>query len=202
MEELTMKKRVLILNLILIFLIALPLNLYAATATQAVKGGVDKILTKLRDPDFKQKSKEDQIEGIRAIINDIFDWEELSKRTLGRNWKKFNPEQKKEFTDLFSKLLEGVYADRLLAYSDEKVIFEKETELKKGRVEVASHIRLADGKQVPLNYRMIQKDGTWRVYDVVIEGVSMVKNYRSQFRKLLKNKKPEDLIETLKKKTA
>jgi phospholipid transport system substrate-binding protein len=197
-----MKKRFLILNLIFVFLIVSPFSAYAAAATDAVKGGVDKVLTQLRDPAFKQKSKEDQIEGIRAIINDIFDWEELSKRTLGRNWRKFNPEQQKEFIDLFSKLLEGVYADRLLAYSDEKVVFEKETELKKGRVEVASHIRLADGKQVPLNYRMIQKDGTWRVYDIVIEGVSMVKNYRSQFKKLLKNKKPEDLIETLKKKTA
>ena len=101
------------------------------------------------------------------------DWKELSRRTLGRNWKKFSPEQQKEFTDLFSRLLEGVYADRLLAYSDEKVVFEKETELKKGRVEVASHIRLADGKQVPLNYRMIQKSGKWRVYDVVIEGVTI-----------------------------
>jgi phospholipid transport system substrate-binding protein len=197
-----MKKRLLIVLLTFIFLIALPLNLYAATATDAVKGGVDAILTKLRDPAFKQKSKQEQIEGIRETINDIFDWTELSKRTLGKNWKKFSPEQQKEFTDLFSTLLENVYADRLLAYSDEKVVFEKETELKKGRVEVASHIRLADGKQVPLNYRMIQKEGKWRVYDIVIEGVSMVKNYRSQFKKLLTNKKPEDLIETLKKKTS
>ena len=196
-----MNKRRLIVLLTLIFLIALPLNLYAAAATDAVKGGVDKILTKLRDPVFKQQSREKQIEGIRETINDIFDWTELSKRTLGRNWRKFSPEQQKEFTGLFTTLLEGVYADRLLAYSDEKVVFEKETELKKGRVEVASHIRLADGKKVPLNYRMIEKDGKWRVYDVVIEGVSMVKNYRSQFKKLLTNKKPEDLIETLKKKT-
>jgi phospholipid transport system substrate-binding protein len=196
-----MKKRLLIVLLTFIFLIALPLNLYAATATDAVKGGVDAILTKLRDPAFKQKSKQEQIEGIRETINDIFDWTELSKRTLGKNWKKFSPEQQKEFTDLFSTLLENVYADRLLAYSDEKVVFEKETELKKGRVEVASHIRLADGKQVPLNYRMINKNEKWRVYDIVIEGVSMVKNYRSQFKKILTNKKPEDLIETLKKKT-
>ncbi len=197
-----MKKRLLIVLLTLIFLIALPLNLFAATATDAVQGGVNKILTKLRNADFRQQSKEEQIEGIRGIIDDIFDWTELSKRTLGRNWRKFNPEQQKEFTDLFARLLQNVYADRLLAYSDEKIVFEKETELKKGRVEVASHIRLSNGNQVPLNYRMIQKDGKWRVYDIVIEGVSMVKNYRSQFKKLLLNKKPEDLIETLKKKTA
>ena len=145
--------------------------------------------------------KEEKIGGIRGIINEIFDWNELSKRTLGRNWKKFNDAQKKEFTDLFSSLLEGVYADRLLAYSDEKVVFERETELKKGRVEVASHIATSDGKKIPLNYRMIQKDGKWRVYDVVIEGVSMVKNYRSQFREILSKKQPEDLLNTLRKKT-
>ena len=74
--------------------------------------------------------------------------------------------------------------------------------MKKGKVEVASHIRTSDGKKIPLNYRMIEKDGKWRVYDVVIEGISMVKNYRGQFREILSKKKPEDLIETLKKKTS
>jgi len=196
-----MKKRWLILHLILVFLIVSPLSLYAATATDAVKGGVDSILTKLRDPAFKELPRDEKIAGIREIINAIFDWTELSKRTLGRHWKKFSDAQQKEFTDLFSRLLENVYADRLLAYSDQKVVFEKETELKKGRVEVASHIRLSDGKKVPLNYRMTEKSGSWKVYDVVIEGVSMVKNYRSQFKDILSKKSPDDLINTLKKKT-
>jgi phospholipid transport system substrate-binding protein len=196
-----MKKRVLRINLIFILLIALPLNLYAGPPTDAVKGEVDKIISKLRDPAFKQKSKEEKIAGIREIINQIFDWNELSKRTLGRNWKKFNDAQKKEFTDLFSSLLEGVYADRLLAYSDEKVIFDKETELRKGQFEVQSYIATSDGKKIPLYYRMVEKQGKWRVYDVVIEGVSMVKNYRSQFREILSKKQPEDLLKTLRDKT-
>ena len=197
-----MKKQLLAISIAFVLLLAIPFNLYAGAPTDAVQGEVDKIITKLRDPEFKQKTKEEKIAGIRTIINEIFDWTELSKRTLGRNWKKFSPEQRTEFTDLFSRLLEGVYADRLLAYSDEKVIFEKETELKKGKVEVASHIRTADGTKIPLNYRLIEKNGKWRVYDVVIEGVSMVKNYRGQFREILSKKKPEDLIETLKKKTS
>ena len=197
-----MKKQLLAISIAFLLLLAIPFNLYAGAPTDAVQGEVDKIITKLRDPEFKQKTKEEKIAGIRTIINEIFDWTELSKRTLGRNWKKFSPAQRTEFTDLFSRLLEGVYADRLLAYSDEKVIFEKETELKKGKVEVASHIRTADGTKIPLNYRLIEKNGKWRVYDVVIEGVSMVKNYRGQFREILSKKKPEDLIETLKKKTS
>ena len=197
-----MKKQLLAISIAFVLLLAIPFNLYAGAPTDAVQGEVDKIITKLRDPEFKQKTKEEKIAGIRTIINEIFDWTELSKRTLGRNWKKFSPAQRTEFTGLFSRLLEGVYADRLLAYSDEKVIFEKETELKKGKVEVASHIRTADGTKIPLNYRLIEKNGKWRVYDVVIEGVSMVKNYRGQFREILSKKKPEDLIETLKKKTS
>jgi phospholipid transport system substrate-binding protein len=197
-----MKRQLLVISLALVLFLAIPLNLYAGAPTDSVQAEVDKIITKLRDPEFKQKSREEKIAGIRQIINEIFDWTELSKRTLGRNWKKFKPEQKTEFTDLFSRLLEGVYADRLLAYSDEKVVFEKETELKKGKVEVASHIRTADGTKIPLNYRMLERDGKWRVYDVVIEGVSMVKNYRGQFRELLSKGSPADLIETLKKKTS
>jgi phospholipid transport system substrate-binding protein len=197
-----MKKQLLAISIVFILLLAVPFNLYAGPATDAVQTEVDKIIAKLQDPEFKQKSREEKIAGIREIINEIFDWTELSKRTLGRNWKKFDEAQKAEFTDLFSRLLEGVYADRLLAYSDEKVIFEKETEMKPGKVEVASHIRTADGKKIPLNYRLTEKDGEWRVYDVVIEGISMVKNYRGQFKEILSKKKPEDLIETLKKKTS
>ena len=197
-----MSKQLIVISIALVWLLASPFDLYAGPATDTVQGQVEKILTTLRDPAFKQKSREEKIAGIREIINEVFDWTELSRRTLGRNWKKFSPEQKKEFTQLFSRLLEGVYADRLLAYTNEKVVFEKETELKKGRVEIASHIRLADGTKIPLNYRAIQKDGNWKVYDVVIEGVSMVKNYRGQFKELLSKGSPADLIETLKKKTS
>ena len=197
-----MKKQLLAISIAFVLFLSISVNLYAGVPTDTVQGQVEKILAKLRDSEFKQKAREEKIAGIREIINEVFDWNELSRRTLGKNWKKFSPEQKKEFTHLFSRLLEGIYADRLLAYTDEKVVFEKETELKKGRVEVASHIRLADGKKIPLNYRMIEKGGKWRVYDVVIEGVSMVKNYRGQFRQLLSKGSPADLIETLKKKTS
>ncbi|MBW2408916.1 MAG: ABC transporter substrate-binding protein [Deltaproteobacteria bacterium] len=197
-----MKKQLIVISIAFALLLTISFNLYAGVPTETVQGQVEKILTKLRNSEFKQKAREEKIAGIREIINEVFDWNELSRRTLGKNWKKFSPEQRKEFTHLFSRLLEGIYADRLLAYTDEKVVFEKETELKKGKVEVASHIRLADGKKIPLNYRMIEKDGKWRVYDVVIEGVSMVKNYRGQFRELLSKGSPADLIETLKKKTS
>jgi phospholipid transport system substrate-binding protein len=88
-----------------------------------------------------------------------------------------------------------------LAYTHEKIEFGKETELKKGRVEVESYIITLNNTKVPLFYRMSNRTGQWRVYDVVIEGVSMIKNYRGQFRQILSKKKPEDLLQTLREKT-
>jgi phospholipid transport system substrate-binding protein len=102
---------------------------------------------------------------------------------------------------LFEKLLQSIYADRILAYTHEKIEFGKETELRKGQEEVESYIITTDNKKVPLFYRMTNKSGQWRVYDVVIEGISMVKNYRGQFREILSTKKPEDLLQTLREKT-
>ena len=197
-----MKKRLFVLYLFFFTaLIVLPLQGYAATGKESVENQVNKILEKLKDPAFREQPKDAKIAEVRKIINEIFDYEELSKRTLGRNWKKFSDAQKTEFISLFSALLENVYADRILAYTHEVIGFGKETELKKGRVEVKSNIITSDNKKVPLNYRMILKDNQWRVYDVVIEGVSMVKNYRSQFRQILSKKSPEELLETLRKKT-
>jgi phospholipid transport system substrate-binding protein len=196
-----MKKRLFAFSLFLAALMVLPLQADAATGKESVENQVNKILEKLKDPAFKAQPRDAQIGEVRKVINEIFDYTELSKRTLGRYWKKFSDAQKKEFITLFSALLENVYADRILAYTHEVIEFGKETELKKGRVEVASNIITSDNKKVPLNYRMILKNDQWRVYDVVIEGVSMVKNYRSQFRQILSKKSPDDLLETLRKKT-
>ena len=185
---------------LVIFFIVLPWQAFAATAKDIVEERVQQVVSTLGSPDFKQLSKDDQIAKIRAIVNEIFDYNELSRRCLGRGWKKLNDAQRKEFVHLFSELLEKTYADRLLAYTSEKIDFGKETELKKGRVEVESVIMTTDGKQVPLNYRLTAKSGQWRVYDVIIEGISMVQNYRSQFRDILAQKTPEDLLQVLREK--
>lgn len=156
-------------------LVMLPAYLYAATPTETVKVEVDKIVDMLKTPGFKSQPKETQITKVREIINRVFDYEALSKRTLGRNWKKFSAQQQQEFMKLFSDLLEQVYADRILAYTDQKILFDRESDLGKGRAEVQSNIVTADGRQIPLNYRMFDNSGQWKVYDVVIEGVSMWK---------------------------
>jgi phospholipid transport system substrate-binding protein len=178
----------------------LPLQAYAASAKETVETGVNKVLKTLGDPAFKAKPKDVKIKEVGNIIGEVFDFTELSRRTLGREWKKMNGEQQKEFVELFRELLQGVYADRLLAYTDQKVVFDKEKMLKKGRAEVQSNIVLSDGRKVPIFYRLTNKSGQWKAYDLIIEGVSLVKNYRTQFREILAKDPPEKLLQILRDK--
>ncbi len=195
-----MHKRFIGLLIILAICVMLPLQGYAATPRETVENGVNKVIKTLADPAFKAKTKDEQIDTIGSEIDNIFDFMELSRRTLGREWKKMSAEQQKEFVTLFKQLLQGVYADRLLAYSDQKVIFDKEIMLKKGRAEVQSYLQTSDGNKIPLFYRLTDKSGSWKVYDMIIEGVSMVKNYRTQFRQILAKDSPDKLIEILREK--
>jgi len=195
-----MNKRFTGVFLIMAVVLMIPLQGYAATPKETVEGGVNKVIATLSDPAFKAKAKDDQIAQIGDEIDSIFDFQELSRRTLGRNWKKMKPEQQKEFVQLFKELLQGVYADRLLAYSDQKIIFDKETMLKKGRAEVQSFLQTSDGTKIPLFYRLTNKSGSWKVYDVIIEGVSMVKNYRTQFKEILSKGSPDKLLQVLRDK--
>ena len=188
--------------LIAALLIVSPLQAIAATPKETVEKGVNNVLKTLSDPAFKAKPKDTKIEEIGDIIGEVFDFTELSKRTLGKNWRKLNDAQKKEFTELLQKMLQGVYADRLLAYTDQKIVFGEEKMLKKGRAEVQSNIVLSDGRKVPIYYRLTDKSGDWKVYDLIIEGVSLVKNYRTQFREILAKDSPEKLLQIMRDKVS
>jgi phospholipid transport system substrate-binding protein len=193
-----MKKRLAIITVILC--LAFPLAAFAGVALDAVKGNVDKVLDVLRDPSLKsESSKQIKKNKIRAIGDNMFDFTELSKRTLAVNWSKFTPEQQKEFISLYKDLLADTYADKIVAYTDEKIVFTKEVSLTEKTIEVQSTV-IRKTQEIPIYYRVITENGSWLVYDVVIEGVSLVNNYRTQFREILSNKPPTSLIETLKKK--
>jgi phospholipid transport system substrate-binding protein len=177
-----------------------PLSAFAGTPLDTVKGNVDKVLVILRDSSIKSESA-DKIKKrkIRAIADNMFDFTELSKRTLAMNWSKFNPEQQKEFIALFKDLLSDAYVDKIVAYTDEVIVFTKEVPLTEKTVEVQSTV-IKQTQQVPIYYRVMNENGSWLVYDVVIEGISLVNNYRSQFRQILANTPPTSLLETLRKK--
>ena len=191
-----------IVGITLVMCLIFPLHVFAGAPIEAVKGHVDKVLDVLRDPSLKAESaKKAKKDKIREISEKMFDFTELSKRTLGKNWSKFNPAQQKEFVELYTSLLEDAYADKVMAYTDEKIDFSKEVALTEKTVEVQSKVLRKTG-DIPIYYRVIMKEGSWRVYDVVIEGISLISNYRSQFNEILANKPPESLLETLRKKVS
>ena len=177
-----------------------PFTLFASVPLTTIEGHVNSVLKILRDPALKgEAAKKTKKEKIRTISEKMFDFTELSKRTLGPNWKNLNTEQQKEFITLYRDILEDAYMDRIMAYKDEKVIFQKETMLTDETAEVQSSI-ITKTVETPINYRLILKGGEWKVYDVVIEGVSLIKNYRTQFREIMANKSPEELLKVLRKK--
>jgi len=193
-----MKKR--FVGLILVLLLTIPFSAYAGPPLDTVKGHIDKVLDVLRDSSLKgEPGKGAKKAKILSITEKMFDYSELSRRTLGQNWKKFNNEQQKEFTKLYKSLLENAYADKIMTYTDEKVLFSKENILSEKTCEIQTTI-VTKKADIPIHYRVIQKEGEWRVYDVVIEGVSLINNYRTQFREILANKSPDGLLDVLRKK--
>jgi phospholipid transport system substrate-binding protein len=196
-----MRKSLVVLAIALATLKLSPASAFGALPLETIQAQVDRAMEVLRDPALKAESAKGAKEKkIWAILDGVFDYTELSKRTLAQHWKQFSPNQQGEFTRLFGKLLGGVYIDRIIAYKDEKVVFGKVTNLSDKTAEVQSEV-VRSSKSIPIHYRMISENGEWRVYDVVIEGVSLVQNYRSQFREILTNKSPEDLLKMLREKT-
>ena len=185
---------------ILLVLLTIPLHAGAGVPLDTVEGHVNEVLKVLRNPALQgEANKEAKQERIEAIADAMFDYLALSRLTLGRNWRKFNGEQKKEFVQLYRSILEKAYMDRILSYTDEKVTFDKEIMLSEKKAEVQTHI-LTKSVEIPIFYRVYLKDGKWKVYDVIIEGISLIKNYRTQFRDILANNPPEEVLKILRKK--
>ena len=187
-------------GLMLLMLLLVPFPAIAGVPLDTVKSNVSGVLDVLRDPKLQGESgKKVKEQRIAAAAEKLFDFVELSKRTLGLNWNKFTPEQRKEFVELFKTILKDAYVEKITAYTNEQVNFTKEVSLSEDTVEVQSSVVTKSG-QVPIYYRVLKKENEWKVYDVVIEGVSLISNYRTQFREILGNNPPEKLLETLRKK--
>lgn len=193
-----MKTPIVVWSIVISLLFSLPA--WAGAPQDAVRLNVNKVLDVLRDPTLKAESaKEAKKEKLRLIYNGMFDDIELGKRTLARNWNSLNTAQRQEFVKLFRQVLEKAYVDKILDYTNEKIVFDKESMLSATQAEVQTKIVTAS-KEIPIAYRVIVKDGAWKVYDIVIENVSLVLNYRTQFNEILEKNKPETLLETLREK--
>ncbi len=168
-------------------------------ATKAVKTTIDEAVAILEDPALKKpERREERRRMLIDVIGARFDFEEMAKRTLGREWKPLSEPQRREFVDLFTALLVRSYSGRIEGYSGEQVEYLNER-TKGDYAEVRT--RVVSGKvEIPLSYRMINRSGNWRVYDVVADGVSLVRNYRSQFSKILDSESFDALLSKMREK--
>jgi phospholipid transport system substrate-binding protein len=191
----TMRGMLIGLGMLVLILISAPV--YAATPLETVRTEVNKVLDALRNKGLKEEAKK---ETLRLVYREMFDQIELARLSLGNNWNKLTEAQRQEFVELFQQVLEKAYADKILAYTDEKILYDREVPISKNRVGVQTRV-VTKSKEIPIIYRVVQEsDGTWKVYDVVVENVSLVMNYRSQFNDILAKNKPDELIDILRKK--
>lgn len=187
--------------------ILLPLSLGAGAAaagvpTEQIKTTVDRALVVLRDPRFKPaaKTKERRAQ-LKQILFARFDFTEMARRALGANWRRRTPQEQEEFVRLFTELLERAYADTIESYTDERIIYVGEKQ--DGEyAEVNSKILTGKGQEFTIDYKTHAVGGEWKVYDVVVENISMVNNFRSQFNRVISNNSYEELVRRLKEKQA
>jgi phospholipid transport system substrate-binding protein len=173
---------------------------YAGVPQDTVQTNVNKVLDVLRDPKLKPESaKEAKKKKLRLIYEQMFDDVELGKRTLARNWNSLSVPQRQEFVILFRQVLEKAYMDKILAYTNEKIVYDREAMISGTQAEIQTRV-VTSSKEIPITYKVILKGGSWKVYDVVVENVSLVMNYRTQFGDILAKNSPEQLLEILRKK--
>lgn len=174
--------------------------LAGGAATEAIKGTINEVIRILSDQGMKKPERaQERRKVLEKVVGDRFDYEEMAKRTLAAQWQKLNEKERAEFVHLFMKLLTNSYADKVEGYSGEQVHYLNER-LEGDYAEVRT--KAISGKaEIPLDYRLLSKSGDWRVYDVVVDGVSLVSNYRGQFAKIIRTSGYDDLVKQLREKS-
>lgn len=173
-----------------------------ASVTDTIKTTVDEVIRIVGDEEMKKKSNEQRRRtAIKKAIATIFDSQEMAKRSLGRHWNQRTPAERKQFADLFATLLENSYAGKIESYNNEKIVYTRES-VDGDFAEVKSKVVTAKNDEYTLDYRLLKKEnGSWMVYDVVIEGVSLVSNYRTQFNKIISTSGYPELLKRLQSKS-
>jgi phospholipid transport system substrate-binding protein len=184
-----------------IFLFMQPVSVAAGAPGDQVRQSVDKLLAILADPRLKQEGKKNERrEELKKVIYQRFDFTEMSRRALGPEWRRHTPEEQKEFVQLFTDLLERAYLKQIESYNDQKVRYLNERE-DHGYAEVDTKIVDNKGQEFSVNYRLDNVNGDWKVYDVVMEDISLVNNYRAQFSRVLASSSYQELVHRMKDKT-
>jgi phospholipid transport system substrate-binding protein len=166
------------------------------TPSQALEVAINNMIEIVKSPDYSDPAKRVQLQDVlEERAKGLFDFSEFASRTLGTKWASFSEDQKIRFDDAFSDLLRVTYLNQVDGYHNEQVEYVSERLSEdKQRAEVQTTVRLASGKAIPIAYRMSFKNDTWLVYDVLAENVSLINNYRAQFREILLKNSPDELI--------
>jgi phospholipid transport system substrate-binding protein len=187
------KKYAIVLAIVLIFTAA---SAHAAGPLATLKTYVNKILEVVTNNNLSTQAKKEKL---MSYYPEMFDREELARQTLGANWRKLDPTQQQQFIHLYGRLLERTYMDRILSYNNQKISYGRQIMFSDTMAEVQTKVN-TDSGEVPIDYKMILANGTWKVYDVVVANVSLVLNYRSQFQEILAGKTPKQMLAELKAK--
>ncbi len=173
----------------------LAFNLNAAkftTPTGQVKDSVEQVLNILKD---KKLDRDQKWEKIGVIINERFDFRSMSQSILATNWKRATPEEREQFVEYFSQYIEQTYRDKIEAYDNQEIKFVDEKIY--GKRALVKMMIVTENSEIPIDFRVKNNDGEWYSYDVVIEGVSLVNNYRTTFATILKNEGMEGLLDDI-----
>jgi phospholipid transport system substrate-binding protein len=185
--------------------LALALNLalagYAAAngePTEIVKGVIARVQELLRDPALQQ-DKAERRRLIKEAVDRHFDYREMAKRSLGAAWRNLGAAQRADFVSLFARLLEASYSDKIEKFAGNVKINYLGDNTEEDYAEVRTVVVRANDR-IPFSYHLLNENGTWMVYDVVIEGVSLVSNYRSQFSRIIHESSYGELVRRLRNK--
>ena len=182
----------------LLLQIGSPTEASAGAPTDQLRASVDQIIKVLDDPTLKPEGKvAERRAAIRKEAVVVFDFTETAKRALGRHWQGLSEQDRQEFTALFTDLIERAYISKIERYSGEKIAYTGEA-VDSGLATVRTRFVTKQGTEVPIDYRMQQKGDRWLVYDVSIEGVSLINNYRTQFDKIIQTSSYAELVRKLK----
>jgi phospholipid transport system substrate-binding protein len=170
----------------------------AGAPLEQLKTQIDRVLRIMDDPAMKKESQmKERRAAVRRVADDIFDFQETAKRSLARHWQPRTPAEQMEFVRLFADLLERSYISRIELYGGEKIAYLGDA-LDGEQAVVRTRIVTKSGSEVPVDYRMLKRSDRWLVYDVVIEGVSLVANYRTQFNKIIQTSSYAELVRKMK----
>jgi len=173
----------------------------AGEPTEQIKQTTAKTLSMLTDPNLKNPARaQERKQTVSRTIDERFDWEELARRSLAQHWAQRTLDEKKEFIQLYRDLLERTYLNKVQDYSGETVRYEGES-AESDYATVKVRILTSKNTEIPVDYRVMKKGNNWLVYDISIEGVSLVNNYRSQFNSILQKSTYQELVKKLKDKS-